>query len=79
MFRRARLASWIIVGVAALELILFDRISVSNRSTVTKQELKARIGYNDETVDAIRDIKASGVSIVFAPSCISTPLSSRIS
>jgi uncharacterized membrane protein YfhO len=48
--------------LAAFELILFDRITVSNRSTVGKQELKARVGYNDETVDAIRDIKSSDSS-----------------
>ena len=30
-----------------------------NRPTVTKQELNERVGFNDETVDAIRDIKAS--------------------
>jgi uncharacterized membrane protein YfhO len=48
------------VALVAIELTLFDYISVSaNRSTVSKQELEARVGYNDETVDAIRDIKAS--------------------
>lgn len=56
---RAKLVSYIIVGLSGLELILFDRITISNRNTVTKQESKARVGYNDETVDAIRDIKAS--------------------
>ena len=55
---RTKLASYIIVGIVGLELILFDTITVSNRSTVTKKEWKARTGYNDETVDAIRDIKA---------------------
>jgi Bacterial membrane protein YfhO len=57
--RRTKLASYLIVGLVSVELTLFDYISVSaHRSTVSKEELKARVGYNDETVDAIRDIKA---------------------
>lgn len=58
LLKRNNVAAWIIVVVAAIELIQFDRITV-NRPTVSKQELKARVGYNDETVDALRDIKAS--------------------
>ena len=58
--RQTMAASCVIVGLVTVELILFDHISVSaNRSTVNKQELEARVGYNDETADAIRDIKAS--------------------
>jgi hypothetical protein len=60
--RRTQIIGWLIVVLAAFELILFDRITVSHRSTVSKQEVKARVGYNDETVDAIRDIKASDSS-----------------
>jgi hypothetical protein len=56
--KRQSIAGWVILGVAAIELIHFDRITV-NRPTITKQELKERIGYNDETVDAVRDIKAN--------------------
>lgn len=55
---RQRIAGWIIVGVTAIELISFDRVTV-NRPTITKPELKRRIGYNDEMVDAVRAIKAS--------------------
>ena len=62
LLRRTTVTGWIIVVLAAFELILFDRITVSLRSTVSKQELEARVGYNDETVDAIRDIKASDSS-----------------
>lgn len=53
------LAAYLILGLTTLELIGFDRITVSDRSTVTKQELKERVGYNDETIEAVRDIKAS--------------------
>jgi hypothetical protein len=60
LIKRRKVASYIIVALVAFELTLFDYLSVSsNRSTVSKQELEGRVGYNDETVDAIRDIKAS--------------------
>ncbi len=56
--KRQTITASIILFLAAIELIHFDRITV-NRPTVTKQELNQRVGFNDETVDAIRDIKAS--------------------
>jgi uncharacterized membrane protein YfhO len=59
LVRRQKLAAYLIMGTVAVELIYFDRITVADRPTVTKQELNERIGYNDMTVDAIRDIKAS--------------------
>ena len=58
LLKRNRIAGWIIVALASVELIQFNRTTI-NRPTVTKQELKERVGYNDETVDAVRDIKAS--------------------
>jgi uncharacterized membrane protein YfhO len=58
LVKRPIVATWIIVGLAAIELIRFDQVTVSHRNTVTKQELKEPIGYNDETVAAVRDIKA---------------------
>jgi uncharacterized membrane protein YfhO len=57
-FRRRYFAGGIIVALVAAELIFFDYITVSNRKFVTKQELTARVGYNDETLDALRDIRA---------------------
>jgi uncharacterized membrane protein YfhO len=57
--KRQTLAAYLILGLTAIELIRFDGITVSNRKTVTKQELKERVGYNDEAVDAVHDIKAS--------------------
>jgi uncharacterized membrane protein YfhO len=60
--RKQTLAAYVLLGLSILELIGFDRITVSERSTVTKQELKERIGYNDETIEAVRDIKADDKS-----------------
>lgn len=57
LLKRNKIAGWLIVALASVELIQFNRTTV-NRPTVTKQELKERVGYNDETVDAVRDIKA---------------------
>jgi len=56
--KRQSITGWVILLLAAIEVIHFDRITV-NRPTVTKQELNERVGFNDETVDAIREIKAS--------------------
>jgi uncharacterized membrane protein YfhO len=56
--KRQSITGWIILLLAAIEVIHFDRMTV-NRPTVTKQELNERVGLNDETVDAIREIKAS--------------------
>jgi uncharacterized membrane protein YfhO len=58
LLKRNQIAGWMIIALASLELIQFNRITV-NRPTVTKQELKERVGYNDETVDAVRELKAS--------------------
>jgi hypothetical protein len=59
--KRQSISGSIILFLAAIELVHLDRITV-NRPTVTKQELTERVGFNDETVDAIRDIKASDSS-----------------
>ncbi|MDP9003281.1 MAG: YfhO family protein, partial [Verrucomicrobiota bacterium] len=56
---KQKLAAFLVVGLTMIELVQFDRITVTTRNTVTKSELTARVGYNDETVDAVRDIKAS--------------------
>lgn len=57
ILKRQSVFGWIIVVSAAIELIYFDRMTV-DRPTVTKQQLAERSGYNDQTVDAIRDIRA---------------------
>jgi hypothetical protein len=59
--KRQSMTASIIVFLAAIELVHFDRITV-NRPAVTKQELNQRVGFNDETVDAVRDLKASDSS-----------------
>jgi len=59
LVKRPQIIAWIMVALAAIELVYLDRITVANRPTVTKSELSERVGYNDETVDAVRDINAS--------------------
>jgi hypothetical protein len=56
--KRQTVAGTIILFLAAIELIYFDRITV-DRPTVTKQELRERVGFNDGTLDAVRDLKAN--------------------
>jgi hypothetical protein len=56
-FQRQSFASWAVVALSAVELCYFDRITVAYRPTVTKPELKERVGYNDYAVDAVRDVQ----------------------
>jgi uncharacterized membrane protein YfhO len=58
LLRRPFIIGAVIVALVAVELTLFDYITVSRRQVVTKDELAMRVGYNDETVDALRDIRA---------------------
>ena len=60
-----QVAALVILALAAGELVLFDHITVSKRSTVGKEELKARVGYNDDTLEALRDIKSDDNSSFF--------------
>jgi hypothetical protein len=62
LVKRPQISAWIMVALAATELVYLDRITVANRPTVTKSELNERTGYNDETTDAVRDINASDKS-----------------
>lgn len=59
--KQQSIIGWAVIVVAVIEVIHFDRVTV-NRPTVTKQELNQRIGYNDQTVDAVREIKSSDES-----------------
>ncbi|MGZ5021093.1 MAG: YfhO family protein [Chthoniobacterales bacterium] len=57
--KREPLFSWLLVLLSCAELTHFSWITVSHAPTVTKEELHARVGYNDHTWEALRDIKAS--------------------
>jgi uncharacterized membrane protein YfhO len=63
--RRPYVAGVIIVALVAVEFTLFDYITVSRRQVVAKDELAQRVGYNDETVDALRDIRAEDNSAFY--------------
>jgi hypothetical protein len=60
-FKRESICSWLIIGLCGLELCYFDRVTVAgpNRSSVTKQEMKERVGYNDYTIDALRELRTT--------------------
>ena len=58
IMKRQALAAHLLVAITAIELVAFDRVTVLNRKFVTKQELNERVGYNDETIEAVREIKA---------------------
>ena len=56
--KQHKIAAWVTIGLVVFELLYFDRITIT-RPTVTKRELGERVGYNDQTVDAVREIKSS--------------------
>jgi len=62
LVKRPHIIAWIVVALAAIELVYLDQITVANRPTVSKTELDERVGYNDDTVDAVRDVNASDKS-----------------
>jgi len=59
LMKKQTLAAWLILGFATLELVQFDQVTVSDRKTVKKEELKAGLAYNDEVIGALQDIRAS--------------------
>ena len=59
LMKKQKLAAWLILGLATIELVQFDRISVSDRKTVATTELRGGLAYNDEATDALRDITTS--------------------
>ena len=60
--RQYSAAGWLIVALTAVELAHFEHTSLAGCETMTKAELKARVGYNDYTVDAVREIKRTDPS-----------------
>jgi Bacterial membrane protein YfhO len=59
LLRRSQIVAWIVIVLAVIELVYFDRVTVVNRPVVTNTELTERIGYNDETVDVVKDLNAN--------------------
>ena len=57
-FKRESLAGALIIALCVGELSYFDHLTVS-RPTVTRKALEERQGYNDKTVEALREINAS--------------------
>jgi uncharacterized membrane protein YfhO len=57
LLKRQRIFAWIIIALAAIEVVFLDHITVADRLTVTKEQLQDRVGYNDYTIDAVKAIK----------------------
>jgi uncharacterized membrane protein YfhO len=62
ILKHQNIAALLLVGLTIVELIMFDRITVLERKIVTKDELTQRVGYNDETIEAVRDVYADDQS-----------------
>src|SRR5712691_3023569 len=79
LINRHRLAGWLITTLAIVELSYVDHITVAERPTVAKAELKEGHGYNDRTLEAVRDIKANDASFFrVTKTWASSPISSGI-
>jgi uncharacterized membrane protein YfhO len=57
-FNRQKLAGWIVALICILNLVYFDGLTV-NRPTLHKDEVQQRKGYNDRTVEALLDLRAT--------------------
>ena len=66
LLKKRKLAAWLVVGLSAIELVQFDRITVSDRDTVKREELSNRKGYEGEIIAALRDITTSDDKSSFA-------------
>ncbi len=57
-FERQKLAGWIVALIGLINLVYFDELTV-NRPTLSKEDLRQRKGYNDHTIEALRDINGT--------------------
>jgi Bacterial membrane protein YfhO len=57
-FDRQKLAGWIVALIGLINLVYFDGLTV-NRPTLHKDDVQQRKGYNDQTVEALLDIRAT--------------------
>jgi uncharacterized membrane protein YfhO len=55
--RKQRLTGYGMVLLALVELAYLNGKNIANRHGLTKHQLQERVGYNDETVDIMRDLK----------------------
>jgi len=54
---KREIAAWVLIGLAVVELVHFNRLTVLDRKTVRKQELVRGIAANRYTAEAIQDLR----------------------
>jgi len=57
-FNRQKLAGRIVALICILNLVYFDGLTV-NRPTLHKDDARQHKGYNDDTIEALRDVRAT--------------------
>jgi len=77
-FKRHKLAGWIAVLISAMNLVYFDSVTV-NRPTLHVHDLVARKGYNDQSVEALRDLKSGAREFYRVNKTWGSGLATRIS
>lgn len=56
--KKQTLVAWLIVGLTAIELVQFSRVSISKRPTFRRDEVRGRAGDKDDIVEALRDLRS---------------------
>ena len=75
---RQKVAGWVIVLISVINHVYFAGLTV-NRPTLHKHDLVERKGYNDQTIEALRDIKANERGFFRINKTWGSGLASRIS
>jgi uncharacterized membrane protein YfhO len=57
--KRQTFAAWLVVALSAFEMVQFDQITVSDRKTVKKEELRSDLAYGDEVPGVLQDIRTA--------------------
>lgn len=63
-FNRQRVAGWIAALIGLINLVYFDGLTV-NRPTLHKDDLRKRVGYNDQTIEALLEVRPANENCFF--------------
>jgi len=57
--KRQTLVAWLLVGLSAIELVQFSRVTISKRPTFRRDEVRGRVGDKNDIVEALRDLRSN--------------------
>jgi len=59
VLKKQALVAWLLVGLSAIELVQFSRVTISKRPTFRRDEVRGRPGDKDDIVEALRDLRSN--------------------